>query len=545
MRAETLVPALTALLLTLSASLAYARTAELARSYHPLELPGAPASVIPTDLDGDGRVDLAVVVAITAWDQIGTVESTYLDEVDELVEVLTIVPALLDRRELRIFLGRPEGGFAPAFEPLVLEPRVLSIEAGPPGLPLVALTDDGLEAIRLEPEAESQRVGFEPLIRERPVLAGSRHFVPRLGMVVDLDGDRRKDVLFPAEDGAAVYLSGPEGLASTPAARIAYGREDHAQREGVVRFYPLPEVRDLDGDALPDLLLRHPTRGANLPRVARGLGQGRFAPVMAPLGEIEARDAEGGPPVVFVGDLDGDGRAEYVSQEEKKPEGDGLREELRHAKRPPQLYRLYHSRPALARESQPYQQLEAVGYAFEGSEEVPLPGGFQDLNGDGRLDLVTLTLDFSVLQAVRILATRRLSVGLDFHVFCQGEDGRLLLVSGLDLSGKLNLDLNHLRIGRLTQFAGDFDGDGRAEFVQMGRGKKVTVHRGRADCSYPSAPDLTIDLEAAPSDLALVEVRDLDGDDLADLLVIQPRKTTEPGTTAPVRLDLYLSGGAP
>ena len=45
-------------------------------------------------------------------------------------------------------------------------------------------------------------------------------------------------------------------------------------------------------------------------------------------------------------------------------------------------------------------------------------------------------------------------------------------------------------------------------------------------------------------DLSLVQVRDLDGDDLADLMITQPRDPSEAGVTAPVRLDLYLSGGS-
>ena len=36
-----------------------------------LSLPGPPASLVPADLDGDGRLDLAVVVAYTEWDEIG------------------------------------------------------------------------------------------------------------------------------------------------------------------------------------------------------------------------------------------------------------------------------------------------------------------------------------------------------------------------------------------------------------------------------------------------------------------------------------------
>jgi FG-GAP-like repeat len=155
---------------------------------------------------------------------------------------------------------------------------------------------------------------------------------------------------------------------------------------------------------------------------------------------------------------------------------------------------------------------------------------------------VTLTLDFSILQAVRILTVKSLSVGLDFHVWCQGGDGRLRPVGGLDLSGKFRLDLSNLRLGQLSQFAGDFDGDGRADFVQMGRGRKVTIHRGRAGCSYPSAPDATVELAEEPRDLSLARVEDLDGDGRTDLLVIQPQRRGEPGVSRPVRLDLYLSG---
>jgi hypothetical protein len=47
------------------------------------------------------------------------------------------------------------------------------------------------------------------------------------------------------------------------------------------------------------------------------------------------------------------------------------------------------------------------------------------------------------------------------------------------------MDLNNLKLGSLAEFAGDFDGDGRADFVHLGRGKEVTIHRGQAGCRYP------------------------------------------------------------
>ena len=221
-----------------------------------------------------------------------------------------------------------------------------------------------------------------------------------------------------------------------------------------------------------------------------------------------------------------------------------MRKELAHARRPPHVYGFHRMRPDLSMEPRAYQELKVTGYAFGGGEsDIRLPGGFQDLNGDGRQDLVTLTLDFSVFQAVKIMTVRRISIGLDFHVWCQEPNGRFREVQGLDLSGKFNLDLDNLRLGHLSQFAGDFDGDGRVDFLQMGRGKAVTIHRGRADCSYPARLDLAIQLQEPPRDLGLVQVRDFDGDNLSDMLVIQPAKAAEPGLTPPVRLDFYLSGG--
>ena len=197
-------------------------------------------------------------------------------------------------------------------------------------------------------------------------------------------------------------------------------------------------------------------------------------------------------------------------------------------------------------EDEPYEQFEAIGYSFdEGDSEFRLPAGFKDLNGDGRKDLISITLEFSLLKALSILATQRISIGLDFHVWCQTAADRFDPVEDLDLSGRFRLNLRNLRIGQLSQFAGDFDGDGRTDYVQIGRGRKVTIHRGGEGCRFPSEPDLSIRLLDEPRDLSLVQVRDLDGDGRADLMVTQPEGHREMGVTPRARLDLYLSGARP
>jgi hypothetical protein len=559
---------LTACFLSLTQPAAAARgTWEL--RYLPLPLPGAPAAVVAADVDGDGHRDLAVVVAYTRWGQVEIEESAKMDDVEGLVEVLTVIPSLVERREIRVFSGHPDGGFGPGSVALPIDASILTVEAGPPGLPVVAMTDDGLSVLRMKPGTSPGASGppelsWEPVLHERPVLAGTGTFLPNLGLVRDVDGDQRADVLFPTPDGVSVYLSKADGLQTSPASRVRFPLDD-LQRKGtaLVRRFPLPELRDVDGDRRPDMVLFHAEGGLRGFRVLRNLGGGRFSEPLAPLGDYEENQEPPGegaghrPEPTWFGDLDGDGKAEYVTQEEKGPGEDaGFRKEMEAAKRPHFLYRFHRSRADLGMEPKPYQQFEVEGYALSGSSDeadFKLPGGFEDLNGDGKQDLILTTLDFSMLQAVKIMTVQRIGIGLDFHLWCQAAGG-FRPVRGLDLSGKFNLNLNNLKIGHISQFEGDFDGDGRPEFVQMGRGRAVAIHRGRPDCGYNEKPDLTLQLEDEPRDLSLAQVRDLDGDGLSDLLVIQPQpprrtggqddRSDDKGVTQPVRLDLYLSGGA-
>ena len=561
------IPILVLFLLSTTGPAAAAR-GKLELRYLPLPLPGAPSAVVAADVDGDGQRDLAVVVAYTRWSQIEIEESVTMDDVQGLVEVLTVIPSLVERREIRVFPGRPDGGFGPGSVALPIDTSILTVEAGPPGLPVVAMTDEGLSVLRMKsgtsPGASGPpELSWETVLSERSVLAGTATFLPNLGLVRDVDGDRRADVLFPTADGVSVYLSGPDGLKASPAARVRFPLDD-LQRPGNPRVwrFPLPELRDVDGDRRLDMVLFHPAGELKGFRVLRNLGGGRFGEPLAPLGDYETKEASADlrgrprgdekdeePVPSWFGDLDGDGKAEYVTQEEKGAGEDlGFRKGMEAAKRPHFIYRLHRSRADLSMEPKPYQQFEVEGYALEGSSDevdFKMPGGFQDLNGDGKQDLILTTLDFSVLQAVKIMTVQRIGIGLDFHVWCQ-TNGSYRPVRGLDLSGKFNLNLNNLKIGHISQFEGDFDGDGRPEFVQMGRGRAVSIHRGRPDCGYNESPDLTVQLEEAPRDLSLAQVRDLDGDNLSDLLVIQPqrRTTDEKGVTQAVRLDLYLSGGA-
>jgi hypothetical protein len=229
------------------------------------------------------------------------------------------------------------------------------------------------------------------------------------------------------------------------------------------------------------------------------------------------------------------------------PKRGGLRKEMAKVREPHGRLTFRRLSKDLAPEKGAYRTFDITGWGLEGIEaedtEIDLPGGFQDVNGDGRPDIVTVTMDLGVTKLLGSLATKRLNVGLDFHVWCQEKNGAFRAIKGLDLSGTFRFDLNNLRVSQLSLFSGDYDGDGRADFVQIGRGKRVTIHRGRPDCSFPANPDMAFDLREEPRDLSLVRIRDLDGDGRSDLFIINPQRAPEEGFVPPVRLDLYLSGG--
>ena len=180
---------------------------KLALRHESMALPGAPTVVLPTDLDRDGLQDLVVAVAYTEWDQIGIDEWTEMRGVDGLVMVMTVVPVVMDRREVRIYLGRRDGGYEDYVPALPIDLSVLSLVHGPPETPVILVTDEGLAALRLEGVGAGGRLAIESLIANPPVLARSGTLIPHLGLSHDVDSDGLLDLLFPVNRGLDVYLA--------------------------------------------------------------------------------------------------------------------------------------------------------------------------------------------------------------------------------------------------------------------------------------------------------------------------------------------------
>ena len=545
-----------ALLVCLAVPAAARAAAPLALHRAELSLPGAPAAVVPADLDGDGDVDLAVLVAWTEWGQLSVEERQSFSGIEGLVEVLTIVPSLFDRRELRAYLNDGGGRYRLSGSPAPVTTALLALDAGPPGAPLVALTDEGVTTWRVDPGDGS--LVATPVVATPPVLAGSGVFLPALDFVVELSGDEWPDLMLPGEEGVDVHLGTAAGFAAAAAHRLPLpGERWSPSASGPLRQYPLPQAGDLDGDRRPDLAWRHPEHGWGMPAIARGLGGGRFA-APATLATAAAgwkppsrdprdrgdRDGAPAPVPVQLADLDGDGRAELVSEEEAPQEADGMRAELREAGSPRATLRFHRLAADLGSVGPVYLTLPIRGHSFAEGSDFSLPGGLRDLDGDGRRDLVAMDFELKLRRLMGAMVTQRVTLPLDFRVWCQQADGGFRPVSGLDLSGQFKVDLERMKLRGMPSFGGDFDGDGRVDFVQLGRGRDVTIHRGGEGCRFPAKPDLVLRLRREPDHLELVRVRDLDGDGRADLMVIHQGEAEEAGESPPVTLELHVSGGS-
>ncbi len=526
----------------------HARPRELTLRRVVVDLPGPPAVIVAADLNRDGRQDLLIVTAYTRWGSIST------DRVEEAVEITEVVPALFDTREARAFLAEASGGYRAAGAPLSLPTFVLSAEAGPEMHPVVALTDDGLSELRLAGPKGQETLTLEPLLDEPSAFAGTGAILSDLDVLKDVDGDKVLDAVIPTKDGIAVYRGENGGFAAVASFRGRLPGDDRSQILGrAERQVPIPRVEDADGDGRADLVVLGSGASGQWVAIARGLGEGRFSVPRvvelaclhrtAALPSVTAtKDDEASPGsdrwVAWAGDIDGDGRIDLVTREDI----DTGKSDMKQAKKPMIRYRLHHLKPDLSIDTKPYTQFDAEGWSFSGGFQDGVDLQFVDLDGDRRKDLVTITLDFSMFQALRALTEKKIGIGLEFHVVAQQGDGSFRLVPNQKLSEKLKLDLNRLEISRLGQFQGDFDGDGRVDFVHLGRGKAVTIHRGQPGGRYAEKPDLSITLEDEPEDVMLVRVRDFDADGRSDLSVTRTLAPPEPGATAPARLELNLSG---
>jgi hypothetical protein len=502
------------------------------------EAPGVPVRRQIVDLDDDGRQELLIQVEGEFWDSAG--DTRLVDG----KKVHVTFPILLERRSLhRLVLG--DQGWHPTGPGLTLEQTAFALEDGPPFAPSLLFEANGVSAIRWD--AENDKLFLERLIEISWPIDRVREFPGVTSWTSDFNGDGRRDLILPGLSGYEIYLARENSFPETADTKLPDPTfmEPSAGRWPAL---PIPRLVDLDGDGRIDLVFRGSLdAGPEGLIVQMGHGDGNFdPPVMTryscfPPPPSTREDEEPKWSFGDLIDLNRDGRFELVLQHERRPEKDGIRASLRAARDPEFLLAIHEFDTENRFRPQPARRLEFTGYPVTGSWADFSSGMFRDLDGDERPDLVTITLDFSMLQAVRIVTTKKLSIGVNFQVRRQEEDGSFTPVPSGGLQDKLKVDLGDFELRRIAQFSGDLDGDGFVDFVKTKPGRTIDVHRGSDNARYPESPDLVLDLDRSLQNAESLEIVDLDGDGHDDIWVVETEAVEEAGVTPKNWLVIHRS----
>ncbi|MEM7261718.1 MAG: VCBS repeat-containing protein [Planctomycetota bacterium] len=448
---------------------------------------GQAADLAIADIDGDGRLDVAVIGEGSSAVSGDPVLAIFLQRTDKVFASPVIIPTDLLREpsaveiadingddELDIVVSdassstspvvvffngaRPSGGCAAAVE---------GFAACPIGSDLSALDMTVTEIAEELSIVTSQSSGFTILATDGSVVADSDD-VPgsiRALDVGDVDGDGRKDiVLADSVTGGVQFVRQLEnGDFSTEAPIV-----------GATQLQRAVEVVLADlggGDRLDVVVVQSADDGS-------GIG------VCVDTSDVDATytcdvlvrpEASGrNPRRATVGDFDGDGGMDVVTTDSGIVSGNSRRQELA-------VY--------LQDGGGSFLAARAIADA-DGVVERPRSLASGDLNGDGRVDLVSLNV-----------------AGRNLSVLRQGSAGAVN-------QGDVDVDAAD---GPLAVFAADVNGDGRGDIVSANRDSgDIAIRFQSASGVFPADPQVRIAVPAVG--IESLSVADIDGDGRLDIV---------------------------
>jgi hypothetical protein len=372
---------------------------------------------------------------------------------------------------------------------------------------LCILDESGVSA--LDPASgRFQRVAdFASVYHGKPSLGPARS-----DFVRDVDGDAADDILVPKFDGWLVARQRGGGFDHA----LLKARPRVTVYETRVSYQPRPpQIGDMDGDGLNDLVFLIDTEFVSFIQSPPGRfpEDGRSDPIDAPLatekqrarwqredGQVDQSELEI-EEVELVKDFDGDGILDLLTDRSISEGVFDRRSE----------YHLYLGRrdgASVKYASQPDGSISSDGVQFD-----PI---IVDVDGDGRMDIATPSTRLSLTRIVGALFSGRMGVDLD--VYRMRPDGQYPDESDYRTRFKVEFDLKTGLTRYPAVSIADFDGDGFAELLLQEDPDELTLYPGKADPSLFGDKGRVMSL-VLPRNGQMVEARDLDGDERADLLV--------------------------
>ena len=334
----------------------------------------------------------------------------------------------------------------------------------------------------------------------------------RSDFVRDVDGDEADDILAPLFSGWLVARQSDSGfdrflLEIRPRVRAYETRVSYQPRE--------PRLGDVDGDGRDDLMFLRDREFLSFLQSSPGRFEltGRVDAIDAPLaseaqrsqwerddGQVDQSDLEI-EEVELVQDFDGDGVVDLLTEKEIS-EGVFDRRSEYH------LYLGDRGADALT-----YAREADGSIASDGIQFIPIA---VDVDGDGLTDIATPSTKLGLTRIVGALFSGR--IGVDLDVYRMREGGGYPDASDYQTRFKVEFDLDT----GLTRFPAvkiaDVDGDGAAELLVQEEPDELTIYPGVGEPDIFGEEGRVVSLPL-PSNGQMVEARDLDGDDRADIMV--------------------------
>ena len=430
-------------------------------------------------------------------------------------------------RQATLFACEPGGTIGTA-TPITVDipPDLVALDVcdvdGRPGGELVWLSHEGLTIVRPfdldhpgAPPTERTAPRFIPVPGGLP-LPPRQRLISRMPIVGDWDNDGRAKALVPTTSGGLIVdlLSGEQRPITMPivAQYDTWDPDLPARvRKLLIAMYHWPVLMrgDDNGDGRLDLFALTRWEVAIYHETGEGLPSEPSRRItLRPFdAETELR-FESTEITYFATDVNGDGLTDLMLHRISGGFGNGLSETDFFINR---------------RSGMGGAGVEGTGkpdYRFR------LEKGFSaiepvDLDGDGHAELIESSIEFGVMQMVRVLLTRKVEIKVRVLTSDPSQQGKLVESWAEDMSFKLNFGEGRVD-GLMPNIDGDWNGDGRKDALYQHDSNSLGIRLGKPTDKGPGFGSKVAE-QPSQIEAGFLRIADLDGDGLDDFVAYDPR----------------------